>query len=79
MDSHLKDYLSEPNIMETPVREYGESASLILMEQDLMVRILYPVGGLTQLDQEIEQWALDTMEYYRAESNGSSADGDAAE
>jgi len=79
IDPVLEEFLSKPNIMDTPVRDYGESASLLLLGTDLMVRILYPVGGLTQLDQEIEQWALDTMEYYQAESVGSGTDTDAAE
>ena len=79
MDPLLKEFLAKPDIMETPIRDYGESASLILMEKDLMVRILYPVGGLTQLDQKIEQWALDTMEYYQVESVGGGTDTDAAE
>ena len=79
IDPLLKEFLSKPDIMETPVREYGENTSLLRMGNDLMVRILYPVGGLTQLDQEIERWALDTMEYYQAESMDRGTDADAAE
>ena len=35
--------------LKTPVREYGESTAYIQMEEDLVVRILYPERGRLRL------------------------------
>ncbi len=75
----LKDYLTGPTPLETPIRQYGEDTGYIQMEDDLVVRILYPQGGLAALDKEMENWVTDTVSYYQNEAEGSSDDGDNAE
>lgn len=77
--SLLEDYLTGSNLPDSPVREYGESASHIQMEEDFVARILYPTGDLDLLDAAVENWVQQTAAYYQAESVGSSADGDNAE
>jgi len=79
MSSSLSDYLITPAVLDTPVREYGESAGYILMEDDIVVRILYPEGEHEALNNTIESWVNDTVKLYRAEAEGSSSHGDTAE
>lgn len=40
-DLTLEDYLNESPLLEAPVREYGEEAGFIQMEDDMVVHILY--------------------------------------
>ena len=75
----LKDYLTGADLLDAPVREYGESVSHMQMEEDFVARILYPAGDLEALDAAVEGWVLQTAAYYQGESAGSSADGDSAE
>jgi len=75
----LEEYVSELDVLDSPVREYGESATYIHMEDDLVVRILYPSVECKELKENIDCWISDTVEYYIAESEGSMKDGEAAE
>ncbi len=75
----LSIYLSELDTLETPVREHSEAASFMLMEEDMVARILYPVTGLEQLDQAVEDWVLDTVSGYQAEVANSNVGEEAAE
>ncbi len=75
----LAGYLSGLDVLEVPVREYGENTGHILLEEDLVVHILYPTGEIPALNHEIQKWVTDTVAYYQAEVEGSSGDGDAAE
>lgn len=68
----LNYYLENPDILETPVREYGEGTGYIQLEGELVVRILYPEGELTILTDIIEDWVNDTVSYYQKEAVGSS-------
>lgn len=79
VDSLLQDYLTALPVLEQAVREYGESVSHILMDDELHARILYPVSGLSPLDGAVEDWVLQMTEMYRRESADSTADGDSAE
>ena len=67
VDPLLQTYISALPGMAAPVREYGESVSYIHMEEDFVVRILYPAGELAELDRAAESWARETMEQYAAE------------
>lgn len=66
VDPLLEGYLTEDNLLETPVHEYGESTSYLLMADDLVVRILYPTGEISQLNESIENWITDTVAYYHS-------------
>lgn len=75
----LEHYLSQIEFLETPAREYGESGSYISMDEDLVVRILYPVGEIESLNTALEEWSLETAAYYQQQSIGSSQSGEPAE
>lgn len=75
----LEDYLTESNLLDAPVREYGESASHMQMEEDFVARILYPTGDIEALDTAVENWVQQTVAFYQNESVASGADGDSAE
>lgn len=79
IDELLEEYIKKPDILITPVREYGENTGYILMEEDLAVRIAYPEGTLTVLNQVIESWIAETVDYYQKEAAGSGANGESAE
>ena len=79
IDDLLEEYIKNPDILTSPVREYGENTGYVLMEEDLAVRIAYPEGTLSILNQAIESWITETVDYYQKEAAGSRADGDAAE
>ncbi len=78
-DELLKEYLTGPIALETPVREYGEENAYIQMGEDLVVRILYPITGISALDDEITSWSADTVSYFQEEAKGSKDKGDSAE
>ncbi|MBR5126973.1 MAG: polysaccharide deacetylase family protein [Roseburia sp.] len=67
-DNLLEEYLANPDILETPIREYGESTAFIQLEEDLGVRIAYPETELDDLNQAIESWITDTVSYFEYES-----------
>lgn len=67
-DNLLEEYLANPNILETPIREYGESTAFIQLDEDLGVRIAYPETELDALNQAIETWITDTVSYFEYES-----------
>lgn len=75
----LEEYLKNPGILETPVREYGEEIGFIQLEEDLVARILYPEGEIDALNSEIVNWVTVIAEEYMEESKGSSEYGEAAE
>ena len=75
----LEDYLNEKQLLESPIREYGEEEGFIQMEDDMVVHILYPKGELENLDKVIEDWVMETVAYYQEESEGSSEPGYSAE
>lgn len=79
MDSLLDDYLTNLEGLEIPIRQYGESSSYLLMEEDLVVRILYPMGELMGLETAMDEWILDTVAYYQEMAVGSQEDGDSSE
>lgn len=64
----LEEYLATPDILATPIHEYGESTAFIQLENDLGVRIAYPETELDALNQEIETWIADTVSYFEYES-----------
>lgn len=67
-DALLEEYLSNPDVLRTPVREYGESTAFIQLEEDLGVRIAYPETELAVLNEAIENWITDTVSYFESES-----------
>ena len=72
LEPSLEEDITELGVLETPVRQYGESAAFIQMEGHLLVHILYPEGEYVELNQAIEEWAHDTAAYYQrdmADSN----------
>ena len=64
----LEEYLATPDILATPIHEYGESTAFIQLENDLGVRIAYPETELDALNQAIETWIADTVSYFEYES-----------
>ncbi len=75
----LGEYMTNPVLWAEPVQEYGENAGYIRMEEDLVVRIAYPEGSLTVLNQAIEDWIAETVTEYQKEAAGSSKYGSSAE
>lgn len=75
----LEKYLSNLDILESPIREYGEDTGVVQLDEELMVRILYPEGELADLDKKITDWVDNTVAYYQVEAKGSSESGDSAE
>ena len=75
----LEEYLNHLPLLEAPVHEYGEGAGYIQLEDELMVRILYPEGEITALNEAIEEWVDETVVYYQEESVGANEQGDSAE
>lgn len=67
-DNLLEEYLGTPDILATPIHEYGESTAFIQLEKDLGVRIAYPETELDALNQAIETWIADTVSYFEYES-----------
>ena len=78
-DNVLKEYLSNLDILESPVREYGDDTGYVQLDEELMVRILYPEGELSDLNNSIVNWVENTVAYYQVEAKGSSDSGDSAE
>lgn len=78
-DALLQEYLSNPDILRTPVREYGESTAFIHLEDNLGIRIAYPETELTALNEVIENWIESTVSYFESESATASDTEDSAE
>lgn len=74
-----QDPMSQPNFLETPIREFGESTAYIQMEEDLVVRILYPESGIPSLDETIHNWVKETVAEYQLECLGCHQDEDCGE
>lgn len=64
---------------ETPIREYGESTAYIQMEEDLVVRILYPETEIPELNLALNDWVLETVSEYQTECIGCHTTGDCGE
>ena len=60
----LETYVENVSGYEVSVREFGEPASYIHMDEKLAVAILYPKTGIRALDDEILAWVSDTAEEY---------------
>lgn len=75
----LEDYLPRLEFLNSPSREYGESASYIQMEEDLVIRILYPIGEIDTLNKALEEWVEKTVSLYQEEAIGSSSSGESSE
>lgn len=65
--------------LKTPVREYGESTAYIQMEEDLVVRILYPESDVSALNEALESWVNHTVTEYQAECLDCHIGGDCGE
>ena len=78
-DPLLEEYLSNLNVLETPIHQYGESTGYIQMEEDFVIRILYPKTELIALNTAIESWVTDTVSYYQSEANAGSTLNESAE
>jgi len=66
-DPVLEEYLSELDTIDVPVRQYGDDTSHLVMEEDLVARILYPQGEILALTDAIEAWIEETISYYYEE------------
>ena len=75
----LEDYLIKIEEIKAPVRDYGVNEAYSLVEKDLVVQIFYPVDGSMALQTTVNDWIASTVEYYLAESEGSTSSGEAAE
>ena len=65
----LEEYLKNIESFETPVREYGKTASRILLEGNLMAGILYPETEIEALNEAVSQWVEKTVSYYLEETD----------
>ena len=79
LEVSLEEYVNNLHILESPIREYGEETGYIQLEDDLVVRILYPEGEITALNEVIEAWVNETVAEYQNESIGAREFGDSAE
>lgn len=52
---------------ETPVREYGQTASYISLDGPLVIRAEYPAGDIPALDEAVENWVKQTAENFQAQ------------
>ena len=77
--SLLPGYISGLDALPVPIRDHSEAASVLLMEHDMVARILYPVTGLEELDRVVEDWVQDTVSAYQAEVSESKIASDPAE
>ncbi|MBR5468117.1 MAG: polysaccharide deacetylase family protein [Firmicutes bacterium] len=60
----LEEYVSEIEVIPTPIREYGDSATYIHMENTLVARILYPVTDIEPLKKKMDEWMSETVDDY---------------
>lgn len=72
-------FYESPDILVTPVREYGDSTAYIQMEEDLVVRILYPESEMPDLNKAITDWVHHTISLYQEESKNCHINGDCGE
>lgn len=63
----LDEYLKNIDEYETPVREAGDVASYIYMDEKLSVGILYPKTGIVCLDNAVNDWVEKTANEYKQE------------
>ncbi len=71
--------VSQPNLLNSPTREFGESTAYIQMEKDLVVRILYPESKIPALDEAINTWVTETVSEYQSECLDCHRNGDCGE
>ncbi|MBR4084127.1 MAG: polysaccharide deacetylase family protein [Lachnospiraceae bacterium] len=65
--------------LKTPIREYGESTAFIQMEEDLVVRILYPESQIPALNDALENWVTEIVSEYQTECIDCHINGDCGE
>ncbi|MBQ4650274.1 MAG: polysaccharide deacetylase family protein [Firmicutes bacterium] len=76
----LEEYIAEINRYETPEGVFEYENSYIVMEEDFVVRILYPVTGNAMLDKEIEEYVNQIADEHKQETLQTEAyDGQPAE
>lgn len=77
--SVVLDDTEQTENLKTPIREYGESTAYIQMEEDLVVRILYPESDVPALNEALESWVNKTVMEYQTECVGCHIEGDCGE
>lgn len=65
----LKEYLENLSEYEVPVREYGNPASHIHMDEKIVVGILYPETEVASLNKAINKWIVETVRKYTEEAH----------
>lgn len=65
--------------LKIPIREYGESTAFIQMDDDLVVRILYPESEIPALNDTLETWVNETVSEYQEECIDCHIHGDCGE
>ncbi len=78
-NSILDEYIDNMEKYENSVREYGEVASYVHMEDGFVVTMLYPQTGLKKLDKAITTWIDETVVKYKSEVDFSAETDDSAE
>lgn len=66
-DSVLQEYLDNINKYEVHIREYGNPASHIHMDEKLAIGIMYPETEAAFLNKEINKWISDIVREYTNE------------
>ena len=77
--SVIVDDTQQTDYLKTPIREYGESTAYIQMDEDLVVRILYPESEIPSLNNALETWVEKTVYEYQAECVDCHINGDCGE
>ena len=67
-DAVLQVYLNNISDYEVPVREYGNPASHISMDENLVVGVMYPETNEAFLNKEINKWIAETIDRYTSDS-----------
>lgn len=64
----LNEYIEGLNVIENPVREYGESTAFVMLDKKLGVRIAYPETTIAALNEAIYLWIDEIVSYYKTDT-----------
>ncbi len=75
----LSEYLANVENFAVPTREFGEPTSYVDMTDKMVTGILYPETEYEFLNTSIDNWSLETAEYYKNETADNKRKSDPAE
>ncbi len=65
----LSDFLNSEDGLETPTREYGVEEVVINNTGKILTYMVYPQGGISELDKACENWVNESLEKYESEED----------